>query len=428
MKARLVYSAVLSVIFPVLLLYEALRSANYKYKHWVLTLFITIYGSTIQLYENKDGYRHQEMVYTHYQNLSFTDFSKELANIATFKVNKSRAQDVYKHVLSYFLAVLGLPGLFFTVVAFVYGYFFSGAMLMVFTNFGRSHHSYIFLAFSLLFIFTMNVEGINTVRTWTGMWVLVYACLKYYRSKKIKYLILMLMPPLIHVGYFIMVIPALIVLIFGNWPKVFASIFVLSSVFSFVNPPNAKSQLEQTELGEQKVEGYYTLKQKDTDEVLQEQEERGNRWYYSYRNANIHIWALNLLIYILLLKGIYFKRMTAYQQTLFSIGLAMLTLSNLSWFIFAVSNRSAIIGMIFILASVLITWQELSTRTWLTNGGGMLKGAMTISLIMFIPFFLFKLSSFLDYPSVFLFVNPMLVWFDPTSNMSIKEFIKLFIF
>src|SRR5690606_35462143 len=148
----------------------------------------------------------------------------------------SGAQDVYKHVLSYFVVLIGVPALFFTLVAFVYGYFFSGSLLIVFRNFSKAKMDYLLWFFVFIFFLTKNLEGINTVRTWTGMWVLFYACARFYEIKKLKYLLLMFVPPLIHFGYFLIIIPAIIVLVFGVRPAVYLVLYLASSFLNVVNP------------------------------------------------------------------------------------------------------------------------------------------------------------------------------------------------
>lgn len=101
MQSRLITNLFTAFFFPILLLFEAIKAKSFAYQRWLLTLFITIYGATIQLSVSNDGYRHRQKVYDHYVDLRFQDWLSELINILTFQVNASGAQDVYNHVFSY---------------------------------------------------------------------------------------------------------------------------------------------------------------------------------------------------------------------------------------------------------------------------------------------------------------------------------------
>ena len=195
--------------------------------------------------------------------MTFATFLSDLWHILTFQeASDSGIRDLYKHVVSYFVGgVLGQPQLFFTVIAFVYGYFFTGSLLEIFRHVKWRHVNYIVLGLAAMLFLVKNIEGVNTVRTWTGLWVLVYACLRYYDTKKARYALMMLLPPFIHFGYFVMVLPALAVLVLGNKPRAYAVIFVLSSMTTFINPGDIVDVVSTTERGAAAVAGYYVEEQ-----------------------------------------------------------------------------------------------------------------------------------------------------------------------
>ena len=132
--------------------------------------------------------------------------------------------------------------------------FFSGSMLFIFRNYELSKVNYIVLAFAVLLLLVKNVEGVNTVRTWTGLWVLVYGTLRYYETKKLKYILLMFLSPFIHFAYWVMILPAIVVLIFGNRILVYSVLFVLSSFTTFLQPQVMTEALSSNEIGERSVE------------------------------------------------------------------------------------------------------------------------------------------------------------------------------
>ena len=113
------FVVIASFVAPWLLLLAAWKSKSHRFKHWTLTLFVTIYGATIAiafdpLGAGPDGVRLLLHVHTHYVGLSFDQFLSELVSIMTFAKSTGPSTDVYRHVLSYFVGgVIGAPFLFF---------------------------------------------------------------------------------------------------------------------------------------------------------------------------------------------------------------------------------------------------------------------------------------------------------------------------
>ena len=431
--ARAGFLILASVTAPVFLLLAAWKTSSQRYRHWLLTAFVTMYGATIAIRydptgQGSDGVRHLLLVYDHYVGMSFAQFAEDLWYVLTLQdASHPAIRDPYKHLVSYFVGgVLGQPQFFFTVIAFVYGYFFTGSLLEIFRHVQWRHFNYVILGLAAMLFLVKNIEGVNTVRTWTGLWVLVYACLRYYDTKKARYALMMLLPPFIHFGYFVMVLPALAVLVLGNKPRVYAVIFMLSSVTTFINPGDIVDIVSTTERGAEAVAGYYVEEEATFEDRLAYAQNVGGRWWNQFRFLGIQKWALNILIYTLLAAGVYFSLMSYRQKSLFSVGLITLALSNSTWFFFAVSNRSWLIGCVFILASFIMT------RTHPHTGPGLIKQAppyykwgVNSSLLLFFPFFLYNLSTILDYPSVFMFVAPFVVWLEPEMNMSIKYLLQV---
>jgi len=116
--------------------------------------------------------------------------------------------------------------------------------------------------------------------------------------------------------------------------------------------------------------------------------------------------------------------MNGYQKTIFSIGLLTVTLSNISWYLYAVSNRSWIIGCVFILAAYLIARQDPKTASRFPYSQPIYKIGSHISLLLFIPYFVYNLSALLEFPSIYLLGLPFVAVLDPTMNMSMKEGLK----
>jgi hypothetical protein len=321
--------------------------------------------------------------------------------------------------------VLGAPWLFWPVIATVYGYFFTGSMLIIFRDWGRAKMPLITLFLIATFFLFKNIEGVNTVRTWTGLWVLVYACLQYYQTRKLRYLVLMAMPPFIHFGYFIMALPAYAVLLLGNRVLLYSILFAASSFTTFINPGQMTEVIATTELGAEKLGGYYRDSTVSGEQRFEQQTAAGNRIWRALEKAGVQKWALLAFVYTLLIGGVYHLRMDYFEKRIFSIGLLMITLSNSTWYLYAVSNRSWIIGAVFLFAAF-VMWRLRSAR----DGEGvprnqLYKIGLHVSAVLFVPYFLYNLSTFFDYPSIYLLGLPIVPWLDPSLNMSMKEFLRI---
>ena len=417
-------TALLAVTFPALLAVDFWRSASWRHRHWIITIFFTVFGSVVLL-GTGDGYRIQRGVEFYYAEVPFTVWLDDLWRILTFQFTDGPSKDLYRHLASYFFGgVLGAPQLFFPFVAFVYGYFYAGSVLHVLRHFNLSTANYVILSFVFVFLFVKGLEGFYTVRTWTGLWILVYATLKYYEERRLRYALLMFVPPFIHIGFFVMAIPAWIVLFFGNRVILYTGIFLVSSVTTVLPVQDVTSFIAQTERGEHQVRAYSREQQSDAVEDFQRIREETN-FYNAYRRAGLQRWAPTVLVFALLASGAYLRFMTPYQRSIFSIGILTLALSNMTWFLFAVHNRTLTIAMVFILAAFLLARLDPETKKhfqalppWYTWG-------LHLSLLLFVPLMMFQVSVVMDRMSVFVFGFPFVVWLFPELNLSVKEALNM---
>lgn len=372
-----------------------------------------------------DGYVHQQLVVEYYSSITFSEFITELRQIAFFELTESGAKDFYKHLVSYFFGgVLGLPQLFFPFVASVYGYFFGGSLLIVLRNLRTTEVNYVIAALIGVFVFVKGIEGFYTVRTWTGLWVLVYSCLRYYETRRKRYIVLMFVPPLIHLAYFILAIPAWIVLVFGTRPFLYAGLFLASSVTTILPTQEATDVLSRTDRGAAQVRSYLVEEQKETLQEFETLQESTN-WYNAYRKAGLQRWAPTILIFAVFFAGIYTRVMQGAQRHIFSIGLLTLTLSNSTWFLYALHNRSFIVGTVFTLAGFLLTRLDPRNKH---SFCGMSKGyrfALHASILFFVPLVIFHISLTLDRTSVFMLGLPFVAWVDPDLNISLKQVLNV---
>lgn len=419
---KIAYSSLLMLISPILALIEALKSKDRKYVRWMLTIFSTIYASTFSIEGIGDGTRHWQRVYDYYVGLSFPQFWSDLGDIVFFRTNDYVNEDVYIHVLSYFTgSLLGLPQLFFVFVGFIYGYFFAGSMVKVFRYFPSPRRHFPYFIIALYFIAILNLQSMNTVRTWTGFWVLFYAVIQFHETKRLKYFFLIFTAPLFHLGYFVMALPIWAV-VFLPLKRYWIMIAYLASFsFSFITPEFVTSRLQVLEVGQEKVQSYYVEEQATVEGRIEQYSVGGNiRWYRVYRKSGLMAWATVLIALVFLINGDYLKRMNSLESLLFSAGLTSKVLSNTTWFLYAVSNRSGVIADLFILAAIIIYWQRYYKAGKPLRLHPLLQPILYLSVLIILPGFFYYLSNTLEYLSAYILFLPELAWASEEVRITIR--------
>jgi len=421
---QVVGSLIMAVTVPVLLAMEFWKARSERYRHWLLTLFMVVLGFVALIDASGDARRHLMDVELVYSEMSLGLFLNDLWRILTFQLTETGTKDVYKHLTSYvFGSIIGMPQLFFPFVAGVYGFFFAGSVLHVLRNFSLSRANYVVLAFVIVFLMLQGIDGYLTVRTWTAMWVLVYACIKYYEQPRLRYLLLMFIPPFIHLGFFVLALPAWFVLVFGSRPLAYVVIFALSSVTTILPQEEIKEQIARTERGAAQVQGYYTEEQGSAIEEFMGARQETN-WYNAYRSAGLQRWAPTVLVITLLSCGLYLRWMTRYQKRIFSIGLLTLAFSNMTWFLFAVHNRSLSISMTFLVAAFLMARLDPSTQHRFKNLPVYYKWGLHLSLLLFVPLIVYETSIVLERYGFYSLGAPFMALVEPESNIDFKEAIR----
>ena len=316
-----------------------------------------------------------------------------------------------------------MPQLFFIFVGFIYAYFFSGSILKVLKLLPDSYTSYLFYAFAAIFVLYKNVEGINTVRTWTGMWILFYGAINYFETKKLKYLLLCFVPPLIHLGYFIMAVPAWIVLVLGNRFKWLFIIIYCISFFTSLPQSRILAASEENEVIEGRVSGYYV---EDPDQFKERKFNDNTAIYQRYRKMGVQRIGIQILIFSFILGGVYFGGMNKVESGLFSIGIMTLALSNWTTFLFALNSRSGLIGIVFVLASIVLLLKRGYFHFSPNRFNNFQQIALFVSILLFIPFVLTQISNLLFFSSMFIIALPFVPWVLDV-NISMREFLGYFI-
>lgn len=423
------------MVSPVVGLFFGLLSKSKKIIQLSIFLFTFFFGSLLTfevmggqkgVNTGSDGAIHLNKIFDVYQNRDFAWFLKSSGNLLS--LDSDAYLEPFPHILGYiFGSVLGVPGALFWGVGLFYGYFYSRSIvkLLSYVNWSSRLNLIPLYSFLVTLALWVSVKDMNTIRTWSGMWVLVYSAVSYFESNKKKYLFLSFFPPLIHVGFFVMALPVWWVLIFGfKRIKIYFLLFLISTIFSSaLQNFGVYDQLGGvSQLAEAKVESY-ALDDSKKESLLIERADDNANFYKGYEKDNIHV---NVVSALLVLIFVFYKRvlLSRIQLFLFSLALLQGSLANFFNYNFALYNRSWIISGFFALALVVIFLSEFNfsnTRV------GILKNLFTIISCLLLPFTFLKLSMLANNFSIFLFVTPFMGWNFFYDSMNLRDAILLLI-
>ncbi len=430
-RRELGLSVLLSALFPPILLLAAWQSKSFRQRHWLLTLFVGWYAVSIPIAfditgQGADGAVHLARVYYLYGDMPFGQFFYELGQLLLFRSGQT-SHDVFIHVLSYFTgSVVGVPELFFPLVGLFYGYFFVGSMLIIFRDLGKSKLPWVVIFLILCFFLTRNIESLQAVRNPTAGWMLIYGVLRYYETRRLRYVFLMAATPLVHFSFLLLTLPAVLTVLIGDRRLLFAVVFALSLPMGFVNPDDAIELISQVEIGEQKVldrrEGGRATAELRA-QVLGEAMGGGTRLWRAYMVAGYQRYALDILVFGLMISGAYFV-MDRRSAAVFSTGLMFLAASNTLWFLGGATGRLWGLGFLLVMAGFLL-WRlgpDFSLKRMFS--GKLYVLSCYASAIAFIPYLLFCTSRILEFLNVYLLALPWLARILPDGNLTFKEVLR----
>lgn len=399
-----------------------------------LILMSFLYGLTIELGEDMDGVRHVERVAEHYSNLSLGQFIHETYSIGTLSGETGYVSDLYIHFISYIAAFFGGGKMvFFGLVGLIYGYFFFKSVHKIFERVNLIDNiSYVLLA--LLFLWK-GLEGMNTVRTWTALWVNFYFVFRYIETGKKHYMFLSFTSVLIHFSFLIFTIPLIVGKIFKFNLKVALLILIVSLGFRFISTSSNLLNLNIPAIGllETKMKVYALEDEEDVmrySSRVETGKEAANfyKGYYNDLTGAFTCVSLSLLLFFGLKEKhkIFLdnKNVEIYQLGVF-IGVLLWSIGNFLDFVPAVFNRGITVAGIFNITVLLINWPTIKKWTILH----FVKLKSTYSLLLLpttVIVFVYKGSSLLGFMSMSL-LAPLCLLPITYDVGSIRELIKFFL-
>lgn len=421
------YAFILLIVSPVLSLVYALRNLNDKSKLLFLTLFGTIYGSTINYLEGNDAWTHVQAM-KRYSDITLNRFFNQLVDIITFSPSPDSSSDLYIHLLHGISSVFQSPILLFTIVGTVYGYFYGSALLKV-IKISKGHRITV-LAFLMLFIFVTfrSYDNMQTIRSWTGMWVLFNGVVGYYQTKNKRYILLMLFSPFFHLMYFFICIPALLLFFFKTLPRKLIIAIYLISFGMNVNTLLVIDIASGNELAESKLGSYYRITPdgEEIDTVGERKKESNAVWYAKYGKAVATNIGGHFFIILFVLVGYYRKEvMTQVEYGLFSVGVLTAALSNFLSFSSTFHNRTMNVATVYILA--VLVFMVLRGHFTLKSASRWKYVEVWIGVLIFVPRIIYFSSDVMYRTSMLIFGFPFLRFFGEDFNFSIRDFFNVFL-
>ncbi len=418
---------VLTLITPLFGLLYTVNSKRVKYRFGLLLLFTAFYGFTIYIDPAVDGYRAKESAITYYTDMSTSDFVSLTKQIVTLQSPSWAYNDLYVHFLAFFLVkVLQLPILYFPVVALVYGYFYFGTLLEVRRSV-EGKASQLFWLFFVSLLVWKSLEGMVTVRTYTGMWMLLYGYLKFQRTRKKRYLIFVLLPPFVHFGYFVMALPAYVALLVGPRKILFSLLF--AAAFLAPNQGNVLSGvINQTKLGEQKSRSYdVSTGSEIAMDIAKKQNAEGKIFVAGFVRVQNHVLALKAFLLVFLLLPHYRKHMLKAEASLLSAGLLGFALADLMSSVIAVHQRLNLVSSVFVLAALALYF----ARTGASHKQSLFASSNVPYLALFValtPLYIYFVLANLVFIDFYMVLLPYVHFLGDDVGITIREVIRLFLF
>jgi hypothetical protein len=220
---------ILFIISPFFSFLYSLRRMNTRSSYIVFFLFAAFFGMafTVDNYWAEgvmDGVSYRMGFEYDHEYMSFSDYIDGLEVFFTFDVGK---KDYYYDTVSFFISrVTGNYHVMFMVLAMIFACFMLKSLRFLTSE---EKFNYSIASLILAYLFTTNqIFNINGVRMWTAAWVGVYALFQIFRNNNKRYFLLLLITPLFHGSFWILIAVTFLAYFFMRFNKVWTVLFVIS--------------------------------------------------------------------------------------------------------------------------------------------------------------------------------------------------------
>jgi len=418
------YLLLLMLFSPIMGVVQLLRNRDEKTLLLFGVIFFGIVGSLYVYRPGSDGEAHLSNAILNYSDMSFSDFLNQFYDLATLN-GTSAAKDIYLHCISYLAAsVFGVPELIHVFAGLILGYFFTKSALLVLKNNIDTEKSGILVAFILLFLFFRSLGALNSIRMWTGMWVLFYGTYGWAKTKNIKYFMAILFSMFVHFSYVVIIIPVAISYLIRERKRLLVLIYIISFFTSF-GFSYFESFVPKSELFESKQEQYAI----DSEEKAERFEKRyedakvinSNKSFYKASGqdnyVNYSIVGLTILMLFFYLK----KESDKNFIFLISVGAGLYAFSNVVAFSPSLQGRTKVIASTFLLAAAIQLYYTLYRYRLSINARKRFDFGLICFLLSSTTMVLYQISFILQGFSFFLLMFPELSWLLGDNDFSLRK-------
>jgi hypothetical protein len=394
------------------------------------TLFFGLLGSAFVYIKGTDGNSHLMNARRFYADMSLGDFFTKAYEVLTFSSTEG-STDLYLHIISFLsTSILQSPSLIHVFSGMVLGYFFTKSVLLVLKNNLQTKKKYILLGFIALFLLIKSIGALNSIRMWTGMWVLFYGSYSYAIKKEVKYLYVIGFAILVHFSYFIILIPVVISYLMQKKKILLTSIYAIS-FFTTLGFSVFQAYLPQSDLLEKKQK-YNVIDSKEKAKLFATTAEEAKEananlnFYKASGETNYYNYSIVGLTFLLLLFYLP-RKMDASFNFLISLGIGLYTFANLVSFSPSLQGRAKTIAATFILAAAIHLQLTIKNYHISQKNKRFMNYGFVFFLISAIPMFLFQISEIMFNFSFFLLLFPQISWLLGDQDYSIRSIIGLLI-
>lgn len=236
----LIIKVISFLVSPFLSFLIAIARIRTKSSFVIFYLFALFYGIAFTTESGKsetagnDGAVFRALFENEICGMSFSEYQREFFDILA---GNSWHKDVYFHSVAYFVSTFthNYHYLFFFLAA-IFGYFMLRS-LEILVKEKTFDGGIVCLLLVSLFV-TNGIFNINGMRFWTAAWIAAYALLRILVKNQKRYLVLLILTPLVHSSfYFLLVVFAIYYFLSdkkSNWITFYYVSFFFSSISVFV--------------------------------------------------------------------------------------------------------------------------------------------------------------------------------------------------
>lgn len=225
----------LFIINPFLAFCVSLLNAASKSSYLIYTLF----GIVFCWHMNPTGNGTDDLLGIMERVISTNITTDEMWNqiVAFITFSKDAPKEIYENILIWFTKRFSdNPHLFFAIASIPYLYFMLKSLRQI-TNDPKFTTSIFCLIVLVLFVLPRDIITVQNPRFTTGTWMAVYGTIRFFSSERyqLRYLLLILLTPCVHSGFWFYVIIFAVGLFVMRYRKLSLWLLYLSVPFSYLS-------------------------------------------------------------------------------------------------------------------------------------------------------------------------------------------------